>query len=76
VIQIVRWALLPALFVINPAHGDGTEKEPETPSLEMLEYLGEWEQEDKQWIDPLSLYESDMTDPVPVDYRPEEKDRP
>jgi hypothetical protein len=74
--RIVHWALLPVLLAINPAHGDGTEKEPETPSLEMLEYLGEWEQEDQQWIDPLSLSESDMTDPVPGNYRTEEKDRP
>jgi hypothetical protein len=72
--RLVRLALLPALFSINPVQADEAKKEPETPSLEMLEYLGEWEQENQQWIDPLSLYEADMTNPAPDDYQPEEKD--
>jgi hypothetical protein len=74
--EFARWALLPALFIINPVLADGEAADAEAPSLEMLEYLGEWEQDNEQWIDPESFYESDMTEPTPADYRPEEKGRP
>lgn len=74
--HIAWWALLPALVTAGPAPGDGPEEEPEGPSLEMLEYLGEWQKEEQQWIDPLTLYESDMTDPEPAERPAEETDRP
>lgn len=32
-----------------------TEQEKETPDLEFLEFLGEWETEDGDWIDPEDL---------------------
>jgi hypothetical protein len=34
---------------------DGVESEESTPSLELLEFLGSFETEDGEWLDPLSL---------------------
>lgn len=36
-------------------------KEEELPSMELLEFLGEWETEDGEWIDPEELDEIALT---------------
>lgn len=40
----------------KPANPEGV-KESEEPSMEMLEFLGSWETEKGQWIDPQELEE-------------------
>lgn len=47
------------------------EKSPEIPSLEFLEFLGEWETEDGRWIDPEELDQISLPDP---ERKNEEKD--
>lgn len=37
--------------------------EAELPSLEFLEFLGDWETEDGEWIDPEELEEIALSDP-------------
>ena len=39
------------LFVSTALHAEGVE----TPPLELLEYLGEWEGREGEWIDPQLL---------------------
>ena len=34
----------------------------ETPSLEFLEFLGDWETDDGEWIDPEELEQISLTD--------------
>jgi hypothetical protein len=36
--------------------------EAQTPSLEFLEYLGEWESSDGQWQDPIEFSTIDVTE--------------
>jgi hypothetical protein len=36
------------------------ETQQETPSLEMLEFLGQWETANGEWIDPASLEEMSL----------------
>ena len=41
----------------------GTSREnSETPSLEFLEFLGDWETDDGEWIDPEELEQITLTD--------------
>jgi hypothetical protein len=35
----------------------------ETPSLQFLKFLGEFETEDGEWTDPEDMYEMEMEDP-------------
>jgi hypothetical protein len=37
-------------------------EETETPSLELLEFLGDWEMDDGEWIDPEELEQIALTD--------------
>ena len=37
-------------------------EEAEMPSLELLEFLGDWETEDGEWIDPEELEQIAITD--------------
>ncbi|MDX1605026.1 MAG: hypothetical protein R3202_02470 [Candidatus Competibacterales bacterium] len=50
------WLLLPAVALAGPAD-DATEvaDRPPRPSLELLEFLGEWQTGDGRWIDPYRL---------------------
>jgi hypothetical protein len=41
------------------------EQEQEIPSLEFLEFLGEWEAEDGRWIDPEELEQMSLPDTEP-----------
>lgn len=48
----------------------GSAKPAETPDMEMLEFLGDFETRDGQWLDPLSL---DDRDPEPAPTREEKQ---
>ena len=39
----------------------------ELPSMEFLEYLGEWETKDGEWIDPTMLADNEEMKPLEVD---------
>ena len=47
------------------------ETAPEIPSLDFLEFLGEWETEDGRWIDPEELDQMSLPD---TEKKNEEKD--
>ncbi len=48
------------LLLIASAHADGSSTEQ--PSLEFLEFLGEFETQEGLWVDPLSLLDSEETE--------------
>jgi hypothetical protein len=51
----------PALAQEPDQNREATE-EMEMPSLELLEFLGDWETEDGEWIDPEELEQIAITD--------------
>ena len=49
----------------------------EAPSMELLEFLGEFQTEDRQWIDPLKLVASERSDKSTQSApRPDDEDKP
>ena len=61
------WALL---LLLTPGFASTAPDESrEMPSLEMLEYLGEWESSDGQWIDPMTAFDNERSNPQPEDFR-------
>lgn len=81
----VRLYLIGTVFIFTtlsaPAQGQQTESEqtgkrqektgPEIPSLEFLEFLGEWETEDGRWIEPEEVDKMSLPD---TEKKNEEKD--
>ncbi len=57
-LRIMRYPVNPALvlFVIllSPLYAD-EQKTESGISIELLEFLGEWETEDGEWLDPMEL---------------------
>jgi len=51
---------------------EGTE-ESEMPSLEFLEFLGDWETEDGEWIDPEELEQIALTTQEQKEYEDEKQ---
>lgn len=47
------------LLICSPAF---SEQQEEIPSEELLDFLGQWEQVDDEWIDPTQLQEISMLD--------------
>lgn len=72
----VRFYLMGAMLILaalsapvqaQPTESTATNKRQakkgqEIPTLEMLEFLGEWETEDGQWIDPEELEQMPLPD--------------
>lgn len=58
-ILLLGW-LSPPVFAQEPEPA-GTE-ESEMPSLELLEFLGDWETDDGEWIDPEELEQIALSD--------------
>lgn len=57
------WLSAPAGAQTPPAGAEaGVEENMEFPSLELLEFLGEWETADGEWIDPEELDDLPLTD--------------
>ncbi len=42
------------LLSANPLAAEQTT--PASPGIELLEFLGEWETDDGEWVNPMSLY--------------------
>ena len=62
------WVLALLILIVLPAVGLGQDQQQRSttvvydddasmPSMELLEFLGEWETEDGEWIDPILLDE-------------------
>lgn len=47
------------VYAERPSNGDQNNSSDASPSLELLEYLGEFETEDGEWIDPEELEQMD-----------------
>lgn len=50
------------VFAQEPGQPNEGSEETETPSLELLEFLGDWETEDGEWIDPEEMKQITLTD--------------
>ncbi|MGK0179608.1 MAG: hypothetical protein ACI8PD_001409 [Nitrospinales bacterium] len=46
---------LPQTHALEPEEVESSQTEQESPSLDFLEFLGEWETEDGEWIAPDDL---------------------
>jgi len=56
--------LILTLLVILPAISAAEDM----PSMEFLEFLGEWETEEGDWIDPGTLVDTEIAESNEVDY--------
>lgn len=60
-------------FAQEPEQARKTSEESETPSLEFLEFLGDWETDDGEWIDPEELDKISLTDQEQEEYEDEQQ---
>ena len=56
---------LVAIPLLFPVAATGQTPADESPGLEMLEYLGTWNEDDEEWIDPMSMYRSGLLGTLP-----------
>ena len=63
--------ILILMILFSPLIQAQTQENDDTPSLDLLEFLGEWETGDGEWLDPAQLEDNDfaklmsLTDDVP-----------
>ena len=56
-----RHSLLVLMMIIfSPLLQAETQRDEESPTLELLEFLGEWETSDGEWLDPTELEDDDF----------------
>ncbi len=65
IIHVVLWVSLHTAAVAQDGAGDADKKKTATraqtaPSLELLEFLGEFETKDGQWVDPAEIEEMEL----------------
>ncbi len=48
------------MFILSPSLQAEPQKEEESPTPALLEFLGEWENSDGQWIDPEEFADEDF----------------
>lgn len=48
---------------IGKTSGPPAEVDTETPSMELLEFLGDWETADGEWIDPEEMEQIELQEP-------------
>jgi hypothetical protein len=61
------------VFAQEPEQTRKSAEESETPSMEFLEFLGDWETEDGEWIDPEELDQIALTDQEQEEYEDEQQ---
>ena len=64
-------------ILLLAAGGPAFAAEDEVPDMEFLEYLGMWEESDKEWLaleEPLAKMTGEPRDPVPEGEESTEKD--
>jgi len=54
----VAWAALMLLMLAGPAVAEDKQQ----PGMDLLEYLGEWAGNDKDWSDPVDILDMKMDD--------------
>jgi hypothetical protein len=59
-------------FAQEPEQARKKVEEAETPSLELLEFLGDWETDDGEWIDPEELEQIALTEQEQKEYEDEQ----
>lgn len=64
----VKWLVLGSAIILWPVSTGAQEPPPlQEQDLAFLEFLGEWETEDGQWMNPLDFWEErpeDLEDPI------------
>ena len=60
-------------FAQEPGQVRESTEESEMPSLEFLEFLGDWETEDGEWIDPEELEQIALTTQEQKEYEDEKQ---
>ena len=61
------------VFAQEPGQAREKSEDTEMPSLEFLEFLGDWETEDGEWIDPEELEQIALTDQEQEEYEDEQQ---
>ena len=56
------------VFAQEPGQVQERSEETEMPSLEFLEFLGDWETDDGEWIDPEEMEQIALTDQEQEEY--------
>ena len=51
----------------DPAIDEAVQEDSRGPSLELLEFLGSWETDDGEWIDPSELDDQPVPEQEPAD---------
>lgn len=61
--RAAAWSLVLTLLIASSALGadqDGGDEQADVPPLELLEFLGQWETDDGEWIDPQELEDPEL----------------
>jgi hypothetical protein len=69
-----RYRIFAALVLLNiivVAHAENDD----SPSMEFLEFLGEFQTDDGEWIDPLNLLDTEQSEPK-REHERDEEDQP
>ncbi len=67
-VWIVLFSAVPAWCdEYDPAHEAALQADSRGPSLELLEFLGSWETDDGEWIDPSELEDEPVPEQEPAD---------
>ena len=53
-------SLVISMIILSPLLQAENQKEEEVPTIALLEFLGEWEGNDGQWLDPEELEDEDF----------------
>ena len=64
--------LLLSMILFSPISQAQNQQEDEAPSLELLEFLGEWETGDGEWLDPAELEDDDFAKLISLTYEEDE----
>jgi hypothetical protein len=52
--------LVISMIILSPLLQAETQNEEEIPTIELLEFLGEWQENDGEWLDPEELEDEDF----------------
>ncbi len=69
-LTFVFWVLCTPVYGEPPPNDQGGNGNDVSPTLELLEYLGEFETEDGEWIDPEELEQMDNINDHPESPNP------
>ncbi len=70
-VWVNRYQLLAALILLNMIATVYAEND-DSPSMEFLEFLGEFQTDDGEWIDPINLLDMEQSEPKREQVRDDE----